>query len=34
MHPVGCKDQLIDLKMFFVQYPVCVIFVVILVAVV
>ena len=34
MHPVGRKDQLINLKMFFVEYPVCVISVAVLVAVV
>ena len=31
MHPVGRKDQLIDLKMFLVEYPVSVISVAILV---
>ena len=34
MCPVGWKDRLIDLKMFFVEYPVCVISVAVLVAVV
>ena len=34
MHPVGRKDQLINLKMFFVEHPVCVISVAVLVAVV
>ena len=34
MHPVGGKDQLIDLKMFFVEYPVYMISVAVLVAVV
>ena len=32
MCPVGRKDRLIDLKMFFVEYPVCVISVAVLVA--
>ena len=37
MHPAGCKDGLIDLKMVIVEYtmyPVCVISVAVLVAVV
>ena len=34
MGPVGRKDRLINLKMFFVEYPVCVISVAVLVAVV
>ena len=34
MRPVGRKDQLIDLQMIFVEYPVCVISVAALVAVV
>ena len=34
MHPTGRKDGLIDLKMIFVEYPVCVISVAVTVAVV
>ena len=34
MGPVGRKDRLINLKMFFVEYPVCVISVAVLVTVV
>ena len=34
MGPVGRKDRLINFKMFFVEYPVCVISVAVLVAVV
>ena len=34
MHPIGRKDRLIDLKMFLVEHPVCVLSVAVLVAIV
>ena len=30
IHLIGCKDQLINLKLFFVEYPVCAISVAVL----